>query len=294
MVARVGEIGEEVEETSEKRIKQRIPVLALSLVSLFIFAVIFGPLIVPHDPFKTDLEKSIMPPVWQEGGSSKHLLGTDSMGRDILSRLIQGARITLFTSLVAIGLAGSIGVLMGLVSGFFGGKIDMAIMRVTDIFLSLPPIMMAIILASMLNPSLKTVILAIGLTAWTSYARLTRGEVLSLKEKDFVRLARVAGASNWRILFSHIFPNVVNTLIILVTLDIGRVIIATAALSFLGLGVQPPSAAWGLMLSEGRKYITYAWWLVTFPGIAILLTVLGFNLSGDWFRDILDPKQKLR
>jgi len=277
-----------------KRIRQKPPWFAIFLVLIFLVAVVFGPWIIPHDPFQTDLDKAILPPVWQEGGQSAYLLGTDAMGRDILSRLIYGARITLLVSLFAIGLTGLIGVVLGLLSGYFGGVVDMVIMRLTDILLSLPPIMMALLLAAILEPSLLTVVLAIALTAWTQYARLVRGEVLSLKEKDFVRLARVAGSSNWRIMLSHIFPNVVNMLIILVTLEVGRVIILAATLSFLGLGLQPPSAAWGLMLSEGRKYITYAWWLVTFPGIAILITVLGFNLTGDWLRDVLDPKQKLR
>ena len=163
-----------------------------------------------------------------------------------------------------------------------------------DVFLALPPVMVAILLAAMLSPSRKTIIIAVGLTVWTNYARMIRAETLSLKEKDFVRLARVAGASRTRILFSHIFPNITNTLIILVTLDVGRVIIAVATLSFLGLGLQPPSAAWGLMMAEGRQYITYAWWLVTFPGLAIFLAVLGINLFGDWLRDVFDPKQKLR
>jgi peptide/nickel transport system permease protein len=191
-------------------------------------------------------------------------------------------------------MAGFIGVLLGMFSGYFGGKIDMAIMRVTDIFLSIPPIMIAIIIASMMDPGIRTVVYAIGLTIWTGYARIVRGEVLTLKEKDFIKLARVAGCTNRRILFKHIFPNLTNTLIVLTTLDVGRVIMATAALSFLGLGMQPPSSAWGVMLSEGRGYITRAWWLVTFPGIAILMTVLSFNLTGDWLRDVLDPKQKLR
>ncbi|MBW2063034.1 MAG: ABC transporter permease [Deltaproteobacteria bacterium] len=274
--------------------KRKLPYHAFVLVGLFLFAVIFGPFVIPHDPFETNLKLSILPPAWQEGGSTKYLLGTDSMGRDMLSRLIYGSRITLIASLVAICLAGTIGVMLGMISGYFGGKTDMAIMRTTDIFMSLPLIMMAIILASMLNPSLKSAILAIGLSGWTGYARIVRGEVLSLKEQDYVRLARVAGCSSKRILFSHILPNIMNTLIIIVTLQLGQVIIAMAALSFLGLGVQPPSATWGLMLSEGRKYITYAWWLATFPGIAILLTVLGFNLMGDWLRDTFDPKQKLR
>jgi peptide/nickel transport system permease protein len=235
-----------------------------------------------------------MPPFWEEGGDFSYLLGTDAMGRDILSRLIFGARETLLVTLFAIALTCLIGVVTGMISGYFGGMADVIIMRISDIFLSVPPIMMAILLAVIMEPGLLTLVLAIAMGAWTQYARLVRGEVLSLKEKGYVRLARVGGAGNLRIMASDMLPNVANTLIILVTLEVGRVTILAATLSFLGLGMQPPSASWGLMLAEGRKYITYAWWQVTFPGIAILITVLGFNLTGDWLRDVLDPKQKLR
>lgn len=280
--------------SSDKRVRRRPPWLAIMMVCLFLVAVIFGTYLTPHDPLGTDLEKAIMPPFWEEGGDFSYLLGTDAMGRDILSRLIYGAWETLLVALFAIALTSVIGVVMGLISGYFGGIADMIIMRITDIFLSIPPVMMALLLAVIMDPSLLTVVLAIAMGAWTQYARLVRGEVLSLKEQGYVRLSRVAGAGNLRIMVSHMLPNVANTLIILVTLEVGRVIILAATLSFLGLGIQPPSASWGLMLAEGRRYITYAWWLVTFPGIAILITVLGFNLTGDWLRDVLDPKQKLR
>ncbi len=281
-------------ESSGKGIKRRVPYLSLALVAFFMILVVFGPWLAPHDPFKANLRNTIQPPVWDEQGSVTYFLGTDPMGRDILSRLIYGARITLFVSLVSLSLAAVIGVILGLISGYFGKKTDMLIMRTVDVFLAVPPIMMAILIAAVMDPGLTTVVLAIGLTGWTNYTRQVRGEVLSLKNKDFVRQARVAGCSNAHILFKDILPNVANTLIILFTLDIGRIIIASATLSFLGFGVQPPLADWGMMLSEGRKYIVYAWWLVTFPGVVILLTVLGFNLTGDWLRDILDPKQKLR
>ena len=281
-------------ESSEKGIKRRVPWLPLGLVMFFMILVVFGPWLVPHDPFKADLRNAIQPPAWSEQGSVSNLLGTDPMGRDIVSRLIYGARITLFVSLVSLGLAVGIGVSLGLIAGFFGGIADMVIMRTVDVFLALPPIMVAILIAAVMDPGVQTVVLAIGFTAWSHYTRQVRGEVLSLKNTDFVRQAKVAGCSNAHILIKDILPNVANTLIILFTLDIGRIIVASATLSFLGLGVQPPLADWGMMLSEGRKYIVYAWWLVTFPGVFILLTVLGFNLCGDWLRDILDPKQKLR
>ncbi|MBW2061851.1 MAG: ABC transporter permease [Deltaproteobacteria bacterium] len=281
-------------EESEQRVKQRIPYFGLTLVGFFLFIVAFGSWIAPHDPYEADLTKAILPPSWQEGGSSENLLGTDAMGRDIFSRLVFGARITLLLSLACISVYGCIGVIMGLISGYFGGKVDMVIMRLTDFWMSMPGIVMAILLVSVMGPGVKTIIIVVGILGWPGYARIVRGECLSLKERDFIRLAVVSGCSNLRIMFSHIFPNVINTLIILVTLDVGQIIVLTATLSFLGLGTQPPSADWGLMLFEGRQYFTYAWWLVTFPGIAILVAVLGFNVTGDWLREILDPKQKLR
>jgi len=283
---------------SERNIKpgvgRRIPIFALSIVALYMFAVLFGPMITPYDPFKTNLNNALKPPAWQLEASTGHLLGTDSMGRDILSRLIYGARTSMIVSVLAICICAPLGVLFGLLSGYFGGKLDILIMRFTDLWMSMPAIITAILMVSVLGPSKQTVIIVVGITGWIHYARIVRGEVLSYKEREFVQLARVTGCSNTRIIFSHIFPNVVNSLIILVTLDFGRVIIITATLSFLGLGIQPPSAAWGLMLAEGRQYITYAWWMSAFPGLAILFAVLGMNMTGDWLRDVLDPKQKLR
>lgn len=275
-------------------VRQKTPIFALTIVALYFLTVLLGPLLVPHDPFKSDLSKALMPPAWQTGSSVEHLLGTDSMGRDIFSRLIYGARTSMVVSVLALLICAPIGVLFGLTSGYFGGKVDGVIMRFTDLWMSMPAIILAILIVGLLGPSKQTVIIVVGITGWIHYARIIRGEVLGLKEREFIQLARVAGCSNTRIIFSHIFPNVVNTLIILLTLDFGRVIIITATLSFLGLGIQPPSAAWGLMLAEGRPYITYAWWLSAFPGIAILFAVLGMNMTGDWLRDILDPKQKLR
>ena len=281
-------------EKIKSSVGRKFPVFAISIVALYFFAVFFGPLISPHDPFVTDLNNSLLPPVWQTQKSTGYLLGTDSMGRDILSRLIYGARTSMIISVLALCICAPMGVLLGLISGYFGGKIDMIIMRFTDLWMSMPAIITAILMVSLLGPSKQTVIIVVGITGWIHYARIIRGEVLSYKEREFVQLARVTGCSNTRIIFSHIFPNVVNSLIILVTLDFGRVIIITATLSFLGLGIQPPSAAWGLMLAEGRQYITYAWWMSVFPGMAILFAVLGMNMTGDWLRDVLDPKQKLR
>jgi peptide/nickel transport system permease protein len=279
---------------SQLKTRQNVPLLGISFVGLFLIVVAFGPLLAPHDPFEGDLVNTVLPPAWQEGGSTDYLLGTDVMGRDILSRLIYGARISLLLSLACICVYGTIGVILGLLAGFFGTRTDMVIMRFTDFWMSMPGIVMAIMFVSVLGPSMRTVIIVIGIMGWPGYARIIRGQCLSLKEEDFVRLAKVAGCSDIRIIFAHIFPNIINTLIVLVTLDIGTIIVLTSTLSFLGLGTQPPSTDWGLMLSQGRDYITTAWWLVTFPGIAILIAVLGFNITGDWIRDTLDPKQRLR
>jgi peptide/nickel transport system permease protein len=279
---------------SKKKKGAKIPYFGLTCLFIFFFAVIFADLISPHDPYKGDLVNTTIPPVWEKGGTTEYLLGTDVLGRDVLSRIIHGSRISLAISVGCISLYATIGIILGLIAGFIGGKVDMIIMRFTDFLVSFPGIIILFMVMAVWGPSAKTLIITIGLLGWPGYCRIVRGECLSLRERDFVRLARVAGCSNVRIMFSHIFPNFVNILIILVTYEIATLILYVSALSFLGLGTQPPSCDWGLMLAEGRQYITYAWWLVTFPGIAIVIAVLGFNLSGDWLRELLDPKQKLR
>ncbi|RLC31848.1 MAG: ABC transporter permease [Deltaproteobacteria bacterium] len=279
---------------SKKRTGAGLPYLGFACLALFFFAVVFADLISPYSPYIGDLAKTAIPPFWQSGGSLAHPLGTDLLGRDVLSRLIHGSRISFLISVGCIAFYGTIGVILGLISGFFGGRTDMLIMRFTDFWMSLPGIIVLFVLASVYGPSAKTLILTFGIMGWPNYARIVRGECLGLKERDFVRLARVAGCSNLRIIFSHILPNIINTIIIITTIDVGTIIVLTATMSFLGLGTQPPSCDWGLMLAEGRQYITYAWWLVTFPGIAIVIAVLGFNLTGDWIRETFDPKQKLR
>jgi peptide/nickel transport system permease protein len=282
------------DDVSSKKRGVKPPYFGLTCLFIFFFAVIFADLISPHDPYKGDLINTTIPPVWEKGGTVEHLLGTDVLGRDVLSRIIHGSRISLAISVGCISIYATIGVILGLIAGFIGGKLDMIIMRFTDFLVSFPGIIILFMVMAVWGPSAKTLIITIGLLGWPSYCRIVRGECLSLRERDFVRLARVAGCSNARIMFSHIFPNFMNVLIILVTYEIATLILYVSALSFLGLGTQPPSCDWGLMLAEGRQYITYAWWLVTFPGIAIVIAVLGFNLSGDWLRELLDPKQKLR
>lgn len=220
----------------------------------------------------------------------EHLLGTDQLGRDILSRIILGARYSLSVAFSALITGGVVGLFIGMLSGYKGGWLDRALMRVVDSTLALPLILLAMILVVALNPSITTVIIAIAAIYWARFARVTRGETLSIKEREYVVLAQIAGASWFRIMLKHIFPNVLNTWVVLLTLIIGEVIMVTATLSFLGVGVPPPAPAWGNMLSEGRGYLTSAWWLSFFPGVAITLVVLSFNLFGDWLRDALDPK----
>jgi peptide/nickel transport system permease protein len=279
---------------AKHKINKKIPYLGLICLAIFFSCVIFANVISPYDPNEGELINATLPPFWAEDGSFEHILGTDMLGRDLLSRLIHGSRLSFIISVGCIGFYGSLGIVLGLVSGFFGGRTDMFIMRLADLWMSFPGFIVLLMLASVNGPSAATIIITFGIMGWPSYARIVRAECLSLKERDFVRLAKVAGCSDLRIMFSHIFPNLVNTIIIMATIEVGGIIVATATMSFLGLGTQPPSCDWGLMLAEGRQYITYAWWLVTFPGIAIVIAVLGFNLTGDWLREVLDPKQKLR
>jgi peptide/nickel transport system permease protein len=266
-----------------------LPTGSTVILVVVLCGAIFAPLLAPAPPAKIDVRNSLRPPIWEEKGVPGFPLGTDDLGRDILSRMLYGARISLLVSISAIALSGSLGTLLGLLAGYFGGWHDSVIMRVTDTFLSIPFMLMALAIVGVLGPSLTNIIVVLAITNWAKYARMVRGETLSVREQDYVRLAEVAGCSHWRTLLRHILPNVANSLIILATLDLGRVIILESAMSFLGLGVQPPNISWGLMVAEGRKYLSVAWWYVTFPGVAIALTVLGGNLLGDYLRDVLDP-----
>lgn len=266
------------------------PVFPGIVLVIFVFCGVFARVIAPHDPLQNKLIDSLTPPFWQAGGMTTYLLGTDQMGRDILSRLLGGATISLEVGFVVVFVAGGIGTMFALLAGFLGGWVEIIIMRLTDIMLSFPYLLIAIAIAAILGASITNVILILGLIGWAHYTRVIYGEVLRVKQGDFVRLAAVAGASKTRIMLRHIFPNVTNTLIVLATLNLGQVIITEASLSFIGVGVPPPNPAWGSMLSEGRNYITYAWWMCVWSGIAILLVVLSCNLLGDWLRLRLDPK----
>ena len=270
---------------------KRYPLFALAiLLFLLVIPAVFAPWVAPHDPFQGSLSHRLMPPAWQEGGSSEYLLGTDKLGRDMLSRIIYGARVSLTVSLIAIVVGGVIGTVLGLMSGYFGRRTDVVIMRLVDISLSLPTILLALVLVAAVGPSFGTVITVLIVLLWARYARLVRGETLALKELDFIARARVAGASPTRIMVKYLFPNVVNSLVVLATLQVGYVILLESSLSFLGAGLPRAEPAWGVMVSDGRELIVTAWWVSMFPGIAIMLTVLSLNLLGDWLRDHLDPK----
>lgn len=269
---------------------RQLPLLPGSILTLVTICAIFAPILAPEPPTFGTLSKAFIPPAWSEGGSMEHLMGTDSLGRDVLSRIIWGARISLQVSLMAIFIAGTIGTTLGLISGYFGRQIDAVVMRLVDVALALPTILMALVLVAVLKPGVGTVIIVIGSLTWANYARQVRGEVLTVKERDFVVLARSIGSSNFHIMSRHILPNVFNTVIVLGTLQVGGVILLEATLSFLGLGVPPPDPSWGQMVAEGRNYIVVAWWISVFPGLAIMFTVLSMNLTGDWLRDRLDPR----
>lgn len=268
----------------------RWPVIPSLIIAAFVLVALLAPVLTPADPYAQSLRTRLKPPVWEEGGTWSRPLGTDRLGRDVLSRMILGARISLAVGVLTVFLAGAIGATVGLTAGYYGGRVDTILMRATDATLSFPVILLALILATTVGPSFGNVVVAVAVILWARYARVIRSEVLSLMERDFIAQARIAGCSAWRIITRHLFPNTLNTLVVLLTLQVGYVIIVEASLSFLGAGIPPPTPAWGSMIAEGRDYITSAWWVSLFPGLAILLVVLAFNLFGDWLRDTLDPK----
>jgi peptide/nickel transport system permease protein len=267
------------------------PWIPAAILVLIVFVAVFADLLAPYDPQVGSLRMRFKPPAWQEGGSLAHLLGTDHVGRDVLSRLIFGARVSLVVGFTAVLVAGGIGTVLGIVSGYLGGWVDQVIMRVTDAWLALPALTFAIFLAAVVGPSEMNIVIILGGVYWTRYARVIRGEVLSLKEREFVRLAIVAGCSKATIMRKHVLPNVINSSIVIATLMLGVVVVTEASLSFLGVGVPPPKPAWGLMLADGKKGLLVGyWWLTVLPGGCIMLMVLSANLLGDWLRDKLDPQ----
>jgi peptide/nickel transport system permease protein len=265
-----------------------IPVLIIGIIAL---VAVFADVLAPYDPEIGSLAARFRPPFWQAGGSAAHLLGTDHLGRDVLSRLIFGARVSMVVGFTAVIFAGVVGTTLGILAGYLGGWVDQVIMRVTDAWLALPALTFAIFLAAIVGPSEMNIVIILALVYWTRYARIVRGEVLSLKEREFVRLAIVAGCSKMTIMRRHILPNVVNSAIVLASLMLGVVIVAEASLSFLGVGVPPPQPAWGVMLSDGKQGLMVGyWWLTVLPGCCIMLMVLSANLLGDWLRVKLDPQ----
>ncbi len=264
--------------------KNPLSLTGLVIILGLVITAILAPYVAPYDPLRTKPLERLEPP------SKLHLLGTDQLGRDILSRLLYGARISLRIAIIVAALAGSVGTLIGILCGYFGGRVDNLLMRVTDIFMAFPQLILAMAISSALGPSLENVIIAISMTEWTFFARLARSRAIAVREEDYVEAARAMGAGRWRILFRHVLPMSLSPVIVQATLEMGGIIRTAASLGFLGLGAQPPTPEWGVMVTAGRNYLPGQWWVSTFPGLAIFITVLGFNLLGDGIRDILDPR----
>jgi len=260
------------------------------IISVMILCGIFATVVSPYNPYASTLENKLKPPLWEDAQGNTYLLGTDHLGRDVLSRVIYGIRVSLLIGVLAVAISAVFGIVLGLVAGFYGGIFDDVIMRVTDVQLAIPLILLAISVIMVLGNSVAVLILVIGLTQWMAYARMVRGETLALREKDFITSAYAIGASDLRIITRYIFPNTLSSVMVMITLNIATVIILEAGLSFLGLGIQPPEPSLGTMLSESKNYLTRAWWLSTFPGMAIMAVILGINLFGDGLRDVLDPR----
>ena len=272
--------------------ENRGAVMGLVVFLLTVLLALLAPLIAPHEPYLQYRDAVLVPPVWQDGGRAAYLLGTDAVGRDILSRLIYGARFSLFIGVVVTLVALVGGIVIGLVAGYFRGWVDTVIMRVMDIILAFPSLLLALVLVAVLGPGLVNAMIAIALVMQPHFVRLTRAAVMSEKTRDYVTAARVAGAGPLRLMFRTILPNCMAPLIVQAALAFSEAILSAAALGFLGMGAQPPTPEWGTMLAESREFILRAWWVVTFPGLAILITVLAINLMGDGLRDALDPKMK--
>ncbi|MGQ9714580.1 MAG: ABC transporter permease [Anaerolineae bacterium] len=268
-------------------------VLGLAVVVLYALGAIFADRIVPHNPLLGDLGLRLLPPVWEKGGDPRFLLGTDLQGRDLLSRIIYGARISLLVGIVTVTISATVGVILGTVTGYYRGWLDDVISRLADLLMAFPLLIFAIGVMAMMGPGFRNLILALTFKSWVEFFRLVRGEMLSEKTKEYVEAAKAVGQSDFAIIASEILPNIFHSVMVLATLRLGEMIIAEASLSFLGLGIQPPTPAWGSMVSDGRSYLTTAWWVSTLPGLAILFLVLSINLFGEGLRDILDPRLKV-
>ena len=263
-------------------------VLGVILIALFLFLVVFGSALAPHDPIQPNVALKLQPP------SSTYWFGTDELGRDVFSRVLSGAKYSLGIAFIILSIAVVVGTLVGLIAGYVGGLVDELLMRLTDLFLAFPALVLAMAIAATLGRNLQNTVIALTVVYWPWYARLVRGQVLWLKEREFIEAARAIGASPWRIVSRHILPNTLAVIIVQLTLDVGYAVLATSGLSFLGLGAQPPTPEWGTMIAGARTFFRDAWWSITFPGLALTLTVLGFNLVGDGLRDFLDPRTRRR
>ena len=279
--------------TRSRLLRLRWGLAASAIFLLVVASAVFAPQISPHDPLAVNIRHRLAPPAWMEGGAPQHLLGTDQVGRDLLSRIIYGGRVSLLVGAGSVLIAATIGVLLGLGAGYFGGRTDWIIMTGINVMLTFPFVLLALAVIAVLGPSLTNMILVLGVAGWPIYARVIRAETMAIREREFVLAGRALGMSHTRIVFRQIAPNLVSVIVVIATLQVAQVIIFESFLSFLGLGIQPPTPAWGNMLGEGRVYMLNSWWIATFPGLAIFLTTLVINLMGNALRDWLDPHLKL-
>lgn len=275
-------------------VQDRVALIGAVIFAGFVIMAIFAPILAPFDPGAQDILVRLKPPFFMAHSVPGHWLGTDNLGRDILSRLIHGARVSLFVGLSVVAVAGSVGTVLGLISGYFGGKVDDLIQRITDIQTAFPGLLLALTILTMVGPSVTNIVIVLSINGWMVYCRMVRGQVLSLREQQYVEAAQSVGCKSRSIIFSHILPNLASPLLTLAILEMARVILAEAILSFLGMGVQPPDSSWGLMIAEGHDYLDTAWWLITLPGIAVALAVLSINVLASWLRTAADPAQRFR
>jgi len=275
-------------------ISDRVALLGTFGLVILLSVTLAAPLVAPYDPAQQSLRERLSPPTWVEGGRPGHLLGTDQLGRDVLSRIIFGARTSMAVGFIVVSITASFGTLLGVISGYYGGKVDQIIMRWVDIQTAFPGLLVAITIITMVGPSLRNLIIVLSINGWMIFTRIVRGITLSLREQVFVKAAQVTGCRDGRIIFVHVLPNLISPALTIGVMELARIILAEAALSFLGLGIQPPGSSWGLILAQGRDYMVKAWWLVAFPGIAIAMTVLFINMVAGWLRSVSDPQQRFK
>jgi ABC-type dipeptide/oligopeptide/nickel transport system permease subunit len=275
-------------------LRDKVALAGAIIVFLMVASAVLAPLISPHDPASGYIGQRLQPPGFVNEEGELYVLGTDQQGRDILSRLFFGARVSMTVGIGVIAAAGTVGIVLGLISGYYGGRTDDIIMRIVDTQTAFPGLLLALVIMAMIGPSVRNIIIVLSINGWMVFARITRGIMLTIREKDYIDAARLIGAGDFRIMFRHAFPNLISPVLTLITLELARIILAEASLSFLGFGIQPPDSSWGLMIADGRQYITIAWWLVTFPGIAIAVTVFGVMTVANWLRTVTDPEQRVR